>query len=152
MTGREYCGLPCSSATLRLTVHSPPSMTATRIIRIHIHAISTNAIHPQAQQSPLQLTVVPKHDRANTYTTAVLQIAYGVVAVHFRFHGHSAGGEARALVWDWTTSDLLLVRTNIMLFCNIFHIKQHRTPLHLSIPLLLLWNMTSCFSIPHTFS
>ncbi|KAF8171138.1 hypothetical protein BJ912DRAFT_911666, partial [Pholiota molesta] len=87
---------------------TPPSMTDTRIIRIHIHAISTNAIHPQAQQSPLQLTVVPKHDRANTYTTAVLQIAYGVVAVHFRFHSHNGGGEARALVWDWTTSDLLL--------------------------------------------
>ncbi|KAF8169657.1 hypothetical protein BJ912DRAFT_888365 [Pholiota molesta] len=83
---------------------TPPSTTDTRIIRIHIRAISTNTIHPQAQQSPLQFTVVPKHDHANTYTIAVLQIAYGVVAVHFYY----GGGEARALAWDWTTSDLLL--------------------------------------------
>ncbi|KAF8192046.1 hypothetical protein BJ912DRAFT_1041417 [Pholiota molesta] len=83
---------------------TPPSMTDTRIVHIHIRAISTNTIHPLAQQSPLQFTVVPEYDDANTYTIAVLQIAYTVVAVHF----HYAGGKARALVWDWTTSDLIL--------------------------------------------
>ncbi|KAF8169643.1 hypothetical protein BJ912DRAFT_888360 [Pholiota molesta] len=83
---------------------TPPSMTDTRIVRIHIRAISTNAIHPQAQQSPFQFTVVPQHRQENEYTISVLQIAYSVVAVHF----HYAGGKARALVWDWMTSDLLL--------------------------------------------
>jgi hypothetical protein len=92
-------------------------MTNTRIIHIHIRAISTNTIHPLAQQSPLQFTVVPEYDDANTYTIAVLQIAYSVVAVHF----HYAGGKARALVWDWTTSDLILVPPNFMLLSNISH-------------------------------
>jgi hypothetical protein len=93
-------------------------MTDTRIVHIHIRAISTNTIHPQAQQSPLQFTVVPQYRQENEYTISVLQIAYGVVAVHF----HYAGGKARALVWDWTTSDLLLVRRNFLLLCHIFDV------------------------------
>jgi hypothetical protein len=113
------CVLSCSSATLRLTIRSPPSKTDTRIVHIHIRAITTNTIHPQAQQSPLQFTVVPEYDNANTYAIAVLQIAYSVVAVHF----HYAGWKSRALVWDWTTSELLSVRPNFMLLCNIFYIN-----------------------------
>jgi hypothetical protein len=101
--------------TLTLTIRSPPlSMTDTRILRVHIRTISTNAIHPQAQQSPLQLTIVPKHYREDIFGPPVLQIAYDVVAVHF----HDDEGEMRAVVWDWTTSDLLLVRSNLRHFAT----------------------------------
>ncbi|KAF8169410.1 hypothetical protein BJ912DRAFT_175019 [Pholiota molesta] len=81
----------------------PPPTSDTRIIRIHIRTMSSNTIHPRAQQSPLQLTVARKYNDANI-NSPVLQIAHEVVAIHF----HHAGGDARTLVWDWTSSDLIL--------------------------------------------
>ncbi|KAF8192052.1 hypothetical protein BJ912DRAFT_275484 [Pholiota molesta] len=88
---------------------TPPSMTATRIVRIHIWTISTNTIHPRAHQSPLQLTVVPPRHKSNTIHHTVLQIAHDVVAIHFR---NVAALKTRAMVWDWTTSDLILDTTS----------------------------------------
>ncbi|KAF8171460.1 hypothetical protein BJ912DRAFT_995556 [Pholiota molesta] len=83
------------------------SMTNTRIYPIHIRTISTNAIHPLAQQSPLQLfTALPDSDdiQGTAIDTATLQIAHNTVALYYR----SASQKPRALIFDWTTSELIL--------------------------------------------
>ncbi|KAF8192055.1 hypothetical protein BJ912DRAFT_1142196 [Pholiota molesta] len=84
-----------------------PSTIDTQIICVHVHSISTNTVHPRANQSPLQFTVY--NDTSDTYywtrsDRANFQIAYNILAVYFT---HAPMG-TRVLIWDWTTSDLLL--------------------------------------------
>lgn len=97
--------------------------TNTRILRVHIRSISTNAIHPQAQQSPLKFTVIPRPGYpGNTASTAFLQIAHNILAVYFHY-----APDRRVLIWDWTTSDLILVSSILCYFQSIL-LKLHRIP------------------------
>ncbi|KAF8169408.1 hypothetical protein BJ912DRAFT_1067197 [Pholiota molesta] len=84
-----------------------PSTIDTQIICVHVHSLSTNTVHPRAKQSPLQFTV--HNNTSDTYywtrsDRANFQIAYNILAVYFT---HAPMG-TRVLIWDWTTSDLLL--------------------------------------------
>jgi hypothetical protein len=64
--------------------------------------------------------VAEKYNDANI-NSPVLQVAHEVVSLHF----HHAGGEARTLVWDWTTSDLIMVRSyNISLSVYFTYFTQ----------------------------
>jgi hypothetical protein len=108
-------------------------MTNVRIYPIHIRTISTNAIHPLAQQSPLQLFTahpVTEELHGTAIDTATLQIARNTVALYFLSSTH----KPRVLIFDWTTSELILVRPNFGRF-DISH-KLHRIVLFLLNPFL----------------
>ncbi|KAF8171466.1 hypothetical protein BJ912DRAFT_119761 [Pholiota molesta] len=79
-------------------------VTNTRIILIHIRTISTNAIHPLAQQSPLEFTALPHDTEGATLITTTLQIVHNTLGLY----SLSVRDERRVLIWNWTTSELRL--------------------------------------------
>ncbi|KAF8168775.1 hypothetical protein BJ912DRAFT_196465 [Pholiota molesta] len=82
---------------------SPP--TAPRIFRIHIRAISTNTIHPLAQQSSLQISVPFKGDRFYDHVhNVVLNLAREIVVLYFCTFDQA---QPYIQIWDWMTSDVL---------------------------------------------
>ncbi|KAF8169653.1 hypothetical protein BJ912DRAFT_172135 [Pholiota molesta] len=97
-------------------------MTNVRIYPIHIRTISTNAIHPLAQQSPLQLFTahpVTEEIHGTAIDTATLQIARNTVALYFLSSTH----KPRVLIFDWTTSELIL--DSIISFEPIFRFLKY---------------------------
>ncbi|KAF8168754.1 hypothetical protein BJ912DRAFT_1149565 [Pholiota molesta] len=84
---------------------NPSSPTTPRVFRIHIRTISTNAIHPLARQSPLQIQM-PLND--NVYNrTVVFDLARDIVVLYVcTFEQDSARPYIQ--IWDWTTSDVLV--------------------------------------------
>ncbi|KAF8192058.1 hypothetical protein BJ912DRAFT_924971 [Pholiota molesta] len=72
---------------------------------LHIRSISTNSIHPQARQSPLQWTNHPyPYTNVVTLNPVIIQIACNILAIFF----HNTKRETQVRIWDWTTSDLIL--------------------------------------------
>ncbi|KAF8171485.1 hypothetical protein BJ912DRAFT_119968 [Pholiota molesta] len=72
---------------------------------LHIRSISTNSIHPQAHQSPLQWSNHPDpYINVVTDNPVMIQIACNILAIFF----HNTMRETQVRVWDWTTSDLIL--------------------------------------------
>jgi hypothetical protein len=77
--------------------------TLDAVARIHIRAISADFPHPLALQNSLELNIGFGRGRISDYRTTV-QIAHNILALSF------GEEETRTLIWDWTTSELLLVR------------------------------------------
>jgi hypothetical protein len=73
---------------------------------VHIRTISTNATHPSARQSPLQLTV-PPNPYGNDVYNVLLQLARNTLVLSFYPPSQI---QPRVHIWDWTTSDILVVR------------------------------------------
>jgi hypothetical protein len=121
--------------------------TVSSVARIHIHAISADIPHLLALQNSLEPFAVGYDDgRLNGYRTT-LQIAHNILALSF------GDKETRTLIWDWTTSELLLVRQILREFQpTILTIhKRRRTPLYLlTIHFKPAW-VREVSSIPHTF-
>jgi hypothetical protein len=90
-------------------LRSTTPLTGTRTVRIHIRTLSGDDPHPLAQQTPLQLTIIP-NDGDNRVYDAHLEIARKTLGLSFntsdKFEKHR---QLRVLVWDWTTSELILV-------------------------------------------
>ncbi|KAF8192077.1 hypothetical protein BJ912DRAFT_962766 [Pholiota molesta] len=103
ISAREFTMDPTQDLLVFLDNRFIPTSIDTYTICVHVRSLSTNTVHPQAQQSPLQFTVVP-----GPYWTgsgrATFQIAYNILAIYL----HDAPEGTRVLIWDWTTSDLIL--------------------------------------------
>ncbi|KAF9475481.1 hypothetical protein BDN70DRAFT_249595 [Pholiota conissans] len=84
----------------------PLSVTTPRTIRLHIRTISTHDVHPLARLSTLECFVYPCLS-GNTIRKPRLQIEGNTLLVSFC--SSAASYQMRALIWDWTTSELLLV-------------------------------------------
>jgi hypothetical protein len=88
-------------------LYSPPltSNSTVAVAGIHICAISSGAPHPLALQSSLDFNGENLFGHLIEHSMdPVLQIAHNLLALSF------AVNETRILIWDWTTSELLLVR------------------------------------------
>ncbi|KAF8182583.1 hypothetical protein BJ912DRAFT_978296 [Pholiota molesta] len=83
---------------------TPSSPTATHTVCVHIRTISTNATHPLARQSPLQLTV-PPNPYGNDVYNVLLQLARNTLVLSFYPPSQI---QPRVHIWDWTTSDILV--------------------------------------------
>jgi hypothetical protein len=92
---------------------SAQSWTDIRIIRIHIRAISTTGPHPLARQSLLRFTINADPVYGYDFTHALLQLAGNTLMLYFRTPSQFL---PTIHIWDWTTSDLLVVR---WIFCQI---------------------------------
>ncbi|KAF8166403.1 hypothetical protein BJ912DRAFT_1067939 [Pholiota molesta] len=84
---------------------NPPPPTAPRIIRIHIRTISTNAIHPLAQQSPLQIFLPPSDRYTNFTRNVVMYFARETFVLYFCTFDKD---QPYVQIWDWTTSDVIV--------------------------------------------
>ncbi|KAF9471083.1 hypothetical protein BDN70DRAFT_998738 [Pholiota conissans] len=87
----------------------PISLTETRIICIHLCTLSTDGPHPRAMHPLLQLTVPPNRE-SNDIHRAHVQIARNVLMIKFATVAwpQRYGKEMRVVIWDWTTSNLIL--------------------------------------------
>jgi hypothetical protein len=90
-------------------VFSPPSLTDARACRIHIRTISTDRAHPLAQQDVLYFSIFPDPERsaANDIWNVYLEIAKNILVIVL--HLDATWHAMRVLVWDWITSDLIVV-------------------------------------------
>lgn len=80
-------------------------MSDTAVRRVHIRAISADVPHPLALQNSLEFNLGFRYGRIiNNVINPILQIAHNILALSF------GKDETRILIWDWTTSELLLVR------------------------------------------
>jgi hypothetical protein len=141
---KYYCSaLPCA-----WTNHpcSPPLPTAPRIIRIHIRTISTNAIHPLAQQSPLQISLPSISAQfSNHIHSVVLDFAGKTFALYFCTFDQV---RPSIQIWDWTTSDVIVVRHILDYLQSID--RSCRVAFSLSIVRSLPGRMNLVLSIPPT--
>lgn len=97
------------SYDLNLCLRSLIPLTDTRSFRVHIRTLSNDDPHPLAQQTPLQFTVVPNSE-SNHICDVHLEIARDTLVVHFYTSLKFRDPEKlRVLIWDWTTSELILV-------------------------------------------
>jgi hypothetical protein len=87
-------------------LYSPPlTPYEVAVAEIHVRAISSGIAHPLALQSPLEFNGESPHGYLiDDSMDPVLQIAHNLLAFSF------AARKTRILIWDWTTSELLLVR------------------------------------------
>ncbi|KAF9473111.1 hypothetical protein BDN70DRAFT_412829 [Pholiota conissans] len=87
----------------------PVSFNETRIIRIHLRTLSTDDLHPRAMQPFLRL-IVPPNEESNEIHGARVQIARNVLMIHFNTvpQPWNFDKKMRVVIWDWTTSDLVL--------------------------------------------
>ncbi|KAF8194950.1 hypothetical protein BJ912DRAFT_159975 [Pholiota molesta] len=86
-------------------VPSPPltSNSTVAVAGIHICTISSGAPHPLASQSSLEFNGENLFGHLIEHSMdPVLQIAHNLLALSF------GANETRILIWDWTTSELLL--------------------------------------------
>ncbi|KAF8194949.1 hypothetical protein BJ912DRAFT_159947 [Pholiota molesta] len=85
-------------------VPSPPlTPYEVAVAEIHVRAISSGIAHPLALQSPLEFNGESPHGYLiDDSMDPVLQIAHNLLAFSF------AARKTRILIWDWTTSELLL--------------------------------------------
>jgi hypothetical protein len=84
------------------------SRTDTRVVNIHIRTLMDTP-HPLALQDHLQFIVEPD-ESGNTADNASIQIARNILSFFFCSDQEFGQSEPRVLIWDWVTSDLLLVR------------------------------------------
>jgi hypothetical protein len=84
------------------------STTDTRVVDIHIRTL-IDTPHPRARQGQLQFIVEPD-DSGNTADNASIQIARNILSLFFYTDQDFGQSQPRVLIWDWVTSDLLLVR------------------------------------------
>jgi hypothetical protein len=127
---------------------SPPPPTAPRIIRVHIRTISTNAIHPLAEQSPLQIALPPSDRYTNFTRNVVMYFARETFVLYFCTFDKD---RPYVQIWDWTTSDVIVVR-HISHFSSFFRLLTDflRIALSLSIDRSPPGSTNSVFSIPPT--
>jgi hypothetical protein len=90
-----------------LQVSSPSSLTDARACRIHLRTISTDMAHPLAARGVLHFSVFPKGSFANDIYSLYIEIAKNILVVVL--HLDATWHAMRVLVWDWTTSDLIVV-------------------------------------------
>ncbi|KAF8164077.1 hypothetical protein BJ912DRAFT_1150425 [Pholiota molesta] len=81
-----------------------PSRTDARNICIHIRTMSTDIPHPLAHSSCLTITIYPNPTLGNYPDHASLYVAHNILA--FTFFDPLL--RRRVMIWDWTTSDLIL--------------------------------------------
>jgi hypothetical protein len=112
---------------------SLPSTSDDAVARIHIRAISADIPHPLALRNSLEYNI-------GFIVDPILQIAHNILALSF-----GIDDETRTVIWDWTTSELLLV-------CRILCQLQHILMIHewrRTLIFLLITHFNSL--IPHTF-
>ncbi|KAF8190083.1 hypothetical protein BJ912DRAFT_353933 [Pholiota molesta] len=85
---------------------SPSSLTDARACRIHLRTISTDMAHPLAARGVLHFSVFPKGSFANDIYSLYIEIAKNILVVVL--HLDATWHAMRVLVWDWTTSDLIV--------------------------------------------
>ncbi|KAF8190061.1 hypothetical protein BJ912DRAFT_353375 [Pholiota molesta] len=85
---------------------SPSSLVDARACRIHLRTISTDKAHPLAEQGVLHFSVFPERSSDNDIWSANLDIAKNILVVVLNLE--STWRAMRVLVWDWTTSDLIV--------------------------------------------
>ncbi|KAF9482990.1 hypothetical protein BDN70DRAFT_929644 [Pholiota conissans] len=90
--------------------NSPASLSKPRRLRIHIRSISAFDHHPLASVSPLELIVCPDGVHGNTPANAYLFIADNLLTLFLDTESSTGDSRHRVIMWDWNTSDLLLVR------------------------------------------
>jgi hypothetical protein len=95
----------------------------TRTLHVHIRTISGNTKHPFAQQSPLPFSVFAKLEHlygAAPVETATLQIARNTLALFL-----CSNTEVPILaIWDWTTSELILVSLPDFIPLSVYFINH----------------------------
>jgi hypothetical protein len=99
-------------------LHNCSQSSTAAVDRIHVRTMSGGVPHPLAFQSALELTGESLYGYPiDDSMDPVLQITHNLLALSFEVQ------ETRFLIWDWTTSELLLV-CYVLSNCNLFDYSQ----------------------------
>ncbi|KAF9476260.1 hypothetical protein BDN70DRAFT_995797 [Pholiota conissans] len=80
-----------------------------RFMRVHVHSMADGGCHPRALHSPLQLPIPRSRSEMIEFNIHnALCIAGDIVAICFDVIWSGTLTKTRAIIWDWTTSELIM--------------------------------------------